>query len=116
MVVGVDITQPDAETRPIDYVENLNIELNHADIAQRILSKKLRLWRHERERRVFVRQPFVNVDVRELYFGVGTADSVKKLVTAIATPFCPDIQISTLTKDYLHYTRAAPLYLYPPPP
>ncbi len=106
MVVGVEITQPDSQTLPIDYVENLNIELNHNDIAQRILSKKLRLWRHEREHRVFVRQPFVNVNVRELYFGVSTVDPLKELVTAVATRFCQGIQISTLTKDDLDYTGA----------
>jgi hypothetical protein len=106
MVVGVEITQNDATTLPIEYVENLNIELNHQDIAQRILSKKLRLWRHERERRVFVQQTFVSVEVRELYFGVGTVAGVKELVTSIATRFCPGILISTLTKDDLDYTGA----------
>ena len=107
MVVGVEITQPHAQTVPIDYVENLSIELDHPDIAQRVLSKKLKLWGHEKERRVFVRQPFVSVDVLELYFGVGTAGPVKELVTSIANRFCPGIQISTLTKDELDYSGAA---------
>jgi len=107
VVVGVEVTQPDAQTLAIEYVENLNIDLNHEDIAQRILSKKLQLWRHERERRVFVRQPFVSVDVRELYFGVGTVDPMKELVTAVATRFCPGIRVSTLRKDDLDYTGAA---------
>jgi hypothetical protein len=109
MVVGVEITQPDAETLPINYVENLNIEANGGDIAQRILSKKLGLWRHEREHRVFVRQSFVSVDVWELYFGVATKLDVKELVTSIAKAFCPAIQISTLGKDELDYSGAAHL-------
>jgi hypothetical protein len=58
MVVGVDIRDPDAEMIPIDYVENLNIELHHDDVAKRILSKKYALWRHEKEHRVFVRKAF----------------------------------------------------------
>ncbi len=107
MVVGVEITQPDAETLPIDYVDNLDIDLNHPDIAQRVLSKKLKLWQHERERRVFVRQPFVSVNVRELYFGVGTPRPVRQLITSIANSFCPGIQISTMTKDDLDYRGAA---------
>lgn len=107
MVVGVEITQPDAQTVSVDYMENLSIDLNHPDIAQGVLSKKLQLWRHERERRVFVRQPFVSVGIRELYFGVGTAGPVKQLVTSIANRFCPGIQISTLTKDGLDYSGAA---------
>lgn len=107
MVIGVEITQPDAQTVPIDYVENLNVDLNHHDVAQRVLSKKLQLWRHERERRVFVRRPFVTVDVHELYFGVGTARPLKELITSIANNFCPGIQISTLTKDDLDYSGAA---------
>jgi hypothetical protein len=107
MVVGVEINQPDAETVPISYVDNLNIDLNHHNIAQGILSKKLQLWRHERERRVFIQQPFVRVNIRELYFGVGTPAPVKELVTAIAKRFCPGIHISTLTKDDLDYGGAA---------
>jgi hypothetical protein len=107
MVVGVEITQPDAQTVPIDYVKNLNIELDHHNIAQRILSKKLDLWHHESERRVFVRRPFVSVDVRELYFGVSTRPALRELVTSIAKAFCPGIRISTLTKDELDYSGAA---------
>jgi len=106
MVVGVEITQPHAETLPIDYVDDLNIELEHGDIAQRVLSKKLKLWHHEREHRVFVRQQFVSVDIRELYFGVGTRPNVKELVSAVAHAFCPGIQISTLTKAELDYSGA----------
>jgi hypothetical protein len=107
MVVGVDINQQDAQAVPIDYVDNLNINLNHHDIAQGVLSKKLQLWRHERERRVFVRQPFLRVNIRELYFGVGTPHPMKELVTSIANKFCPGIQITTLTKDDLDYSGAA---------
>lgn len=107
MVVGVEITEPDANIIPIDYVENLNIDLQHPDIAQGVLSKKLKLWGHEKERRVFVRQPFVGINVRELYFGVGTPAAVKELVTLIANKFCPGIQVSTLTKDELDYGGAA---------
>jgi hypothetical protein len=108
MVVGVEITQPDAQTVPIVYVDNLDIDLEHEDIAQRILSKKLQLWHHEREQRVFVRRQFVSVDIRELYFGVGTRADVKELVSAVANVFCPGIQISTLTKDELDYSGATP--------
>jgi hypothetical protein len=107
MVVGVEITQADAQTVPIDYVENLKIELDHDDIARRILSKKLQLWGHEREHRVFVREPFVSVDVRELYFGIGTRPMIKQLVTSIANKFCHGIRILTLTKDELDYSGTA---------
>ena len=107
MVVGVEITEPDAETVPIDYVENLNIELDHDNVAKRILSKKYALWGHEREHRVFVRRRFVNVAVRELYFGIGTKPIVKELVTSIANHFCSGIQISTLAKDQLDYNGVA---------
>jgi hypothetical protein len=107
MVVGVEITQVNAQTVQIDYVENLNIELDHNDIARRVLSKKLELWRHEREHRVFVRQSFVNVEVRELYFGVGTRPNIKEVVTAVANAFCPGLRVSTLTKDELDYSGAA---------
>ena len=102
MVVGVDIVDPDADTVPIDYVENLSIELNYDDVAKRILSKKYALWRHEREYRIFVRKPFVKVKVRELIFGVGTKRDVKDLVSSIARKFCPGMRISTLTKDQLN--------------
>jgi len=107
MVVGVEIRDPEAETLPIDYVDNLHVELSHDDIAKRVLSKKYALWRHEREHRVFVRKRFVRIDVRELYFGVGTKRDLKELVTSIARNFCPGIQISTLTKDQLDQNGSA---------
>jgi hypothetical protein len=107
MVVGVEVNQLEAHTVPIKYVDNLNVDLNHHDIAQDVLSKKLQLWRHERECRVFVRQPFVSVNIRELYFGVGTPRPIKQLVTSIANKFCPGIQIATLKKDDLDYSGAA---------
>jgi hypothetical protein len=101
MVVGVDVLDAEADTVPIDYVENLNLEIGHDAVAKRILSKKYVLWQHEREHRVFVRKPFIEVKVNELVFGVGTEKEVQSLVTSIAKKFCPDVKVSQLTKDQL---------------
>lgn len=105
MVVGVEVVDPQAETIPIDYVHNLDIELEHDDVAKRILSKKYDLWCHEREHRVFVRTPFVKVDVHELIFGVGTKPEVKKLVTSIALKFHPNLRVTQLNKNQLDWHR-----------
>jgi hypothetical protein len=102
MVIGVDVVEPDAQIEPIEYVENLDIDMNSDDIAKRILCKKYVFWRHEREHRVFVRdKTFIKVKVRELIFGVGTKPDVKEIVTSVARKFCPGIQISSIEKNQL---------------
>ena len=101
MVVGVEVVDPAADTVAINYVQNLNIEVDRGDVAKRILSRKYALWHHEREHRVFVHKSFVKVKVHELIFGVGTKRDVKDLVRSIAKKFCPDIQVTTLRKDQL---------------
>jgi hypothetical protein len=103
MVVGVEVVDPEAETIPIDYVQNLDIELEHDDVAKRILSKKYDLWCHEREHRVFVRKPFVKVEVHELIFGVATKPYVRELVTVIAQKFRPNLRVTQLNKDQLDW-------------
>ena len=101
MVVGVEVVDPQAETIPIDYVHNLDIELEHDDVAKRILSKKYDLWCHEREHRVFVRTPFVKVDVHELIFGVATKPTSENSLAAIALKFCLNLRVTQLNKGQL---------------
>jgi hypothetical protein len=102
MVVGVEVTDPDADVVPMDYVESFDVELHHSDVAQRILSKKLKLWQHEREHRAFVRgRPFVQVEVKKVIFGVATSKDTKELVTSVAKRFCPGIRVTTIRREML---------------
>ncbi|MES2490049.1 MAG: hypothetical protein V4607_09665 [Pseudomonadota bacterium] len=104
MAVGVEINDSAAELVPIEYVRDLGLEHDHDDVAKRILSKKFRLWRHEREQRVFVRdRSFVKVRVHELIFGVAAKKDTKDLVTKIAKKFCPEISVRTLERDELDW-------------
>ncbi len=106
-VVGVEIDDNDAETEPVNYVEDLRLnERENVDLAKTILSKKLALWSHEREHRVFKRyESFVPVKVKELIFGINTEQRHKDLLTQIAEKFCPGIAVKTIRKSELETGR-----------
>jgi hypothetical protein len=108
MVLGVSLRDPADEVEQVRYVTDLGLERDHPDVAKRILTKKYRMWRHERERRVFVRNKnFVKVDVQELIFGIGTNPELKKLITSVAKKFCPGVTVRTITRDELDRNEAA---------
>ncbi|MEM8484282.1 MAG: hypothetical protein AAF564_01975, partial [Bacteroidota bacterium] len=106
-VVGVEIDDESTETEPVNYVEDLKLnERDDGDIAKNILSKKLALWSHEREQRVFKRyDPFVAVNVKELIFGINTEQRHVDLLTQIAEKFCPGIVVRTINKSELELGR-----------
>jgi hypothetical protein len=108
MVVGVSLRDPAAEVEPVHYVTDLGLERDRPDVAKGILTKKYRMWKHEREHRVFVRNKnFVKVDIHELIFGIGTNLELKKLMTSVATKFCPGVTVRTITRDELDRDEAA---------
>lgn len=101
-VVGVEINDNDVEIESVDYVESLHIDKNANNLAKSILTKKLELWRHEKEHRVFKQHDaFVSVKVKELIFGVHTDERKKQLLSTIAKKFCPSISIKSLDRTSL---------------
>ena len=52
-VVGVDVSDEYAEIEPVNYVDDLKIDKTQGEMAKSILTKKLKLWNHEKEHRVF---------------------------------------------------------------
>jgi hypothetical protein len=97
MAVGVEITDENAQTVSIDYVDELALEQSHPDVPMRILSKKLKPWSHEQEHRVFTRgSKYVDVRVKEVVFGLATNELAKELVTEVAKKFCPRVKIRTI--------------------
>lgn len=102
MVVGVEISDQNVQIVPIDYVDELTLEKTHPNLPIRILSKKLKPWSHEQERRVFTRgAPYVDVKVKELIFGLNTDKHTKELVSDIAKKFCPCVKVRTILSDEL---------------
>lgn len=103
-VVGVSIEDVDASVEPIDYVANLKLSNISGDIAKSILTKKLKLWWHEKEHRAFKNKHkgnFINVKPLKLIFGLKASNSKKELMTSIAKKFCPDIEVSNITSSEL---------------
>jgi len=112
MVVGVEVTDPEAEIKPVTYVKDLIIKQHTADIAQLILRRKYDLWTYEEEVRVFKRnekgknaETFIEVKVKEVIFGTKTDASIKTLVTAIAKKFCSGVVVRTIKRDDLRTGR-----------
>ncbi|MBO3700518.1 hypothetical protein [Roseivirga sp. E12] len=101
-VVGVEITDDNTEVEPVQYVEELRLEGVQDNVPKHILSRKLRLWDHEQEYRVFKQnENFVKVEVKELIFGLKTDSNKKEILTKIARQFCPEIEVRTITRDQL---------------
>lgn len=102
-VVGVEISDEDVDVNPIEYVDELKLENVNGDLPKYILSRKLRLWEHEQEFRVFKREDsFVKVKVKELLFGVNTDYNKKELLTKIAKQFCPEVEVRTISSNQLN--------------
>ncbi len=101
-VVGVDVADSRAIVEPVTYVDDLQLDTTDGDIARQVLTKKLRLWEHEKEHRVLIRgDHFVSVDVKQLIFGLESDGTKKDLLTKIATKFCPSIEVTTISRDQL---------------
>ena len=101
-VVGVEITDSSADTQPVEYVNNFSLDNNSNNRAKSILTKKLKLWTHEKEQRVFIQyEPFIKVEIKELIFGLECEPRQRELLTKIAKSFCPHIEIKTISRDEL---------------
>lgn len=108
-VVGVEISDDNVDIKPIEYVDELKLENVEGDLPKYILSRKLRLWEHEQEFRVFKQnENYVKVEVKELIFGVKVDEGRKKLLTKIAEQFCPDIRVKTLSSNELDRGEVMP--------
>lgn len=101
-VVGVEVSDRDVDIKPVEYVDDLKIDHHEQDVAKSILTKKLSLWSHEKEHRVFKRNNcFVDIKVKELIFGLHVDPRQKELLTKIAEKFCKNIKISQISRDQL---------------
>ena len=101
-VVGVEVKDDHVEVEPIQYVEELNIDRNVDNLPKIILSRKLRLWDHEQEYRVFKQDDnFVKVEIKELIFGINTDHAKKEMLGKIAKQFCPGVALSSIERNQL---------------
>ena len=101
-VVGVDVTDTNTEIEEVDYVEDLVLDRNTDNLAKSILTKKLRLWNHEKEYRVLKRNDhFVGVEVKELIFGVHANPGLCELISEIALRFCPGVKVRKMQRQEL---------------
>lgn len=121
MAIGVLVNHPTAHGVDVQYVDNLNLKIaphdpdidpDYRDIAKNILSRKLRPWAYEEEHRVFVEiepfkeQPsFVNVQIKEIIFGIKSDVGKRELIRKVAEKFCPGIQIRDMVRGELDISR-----------
>lgn len=106
IVVGVSVTDPDADVKQIEYVSDLShIDMARKDIpevAKSILTKKLKMWQYERERRAFISgRSFIAVEVRELIFGFNIDKGLEKLLLKVSEKFCPNVTPRKLNRNEL---------------
>jgi hypothetical protein len=100
MVVGIEITENDASVQPVNYVDDLHIDTECADIARGILVKKLKVWRHEREQRAFIHnKDFIQIAVHEIIFGLKTNPETAEFIEKVARQFCPAIEVRTIARS-----------------
>jgi hypothetical protein len=78
------------------------------DLALEILAQKQLAWHHEQEVRVFVKQPFVGIEIRELVFGCRANPGDKDLLTQLARKLLPRVKIVNLSERDLDAPRALP--------
>ena len=101
-VVGVEICDQNVEIERVKYVDKLRIDKSDDNFAKSALTKKLQLWKHEKECRVLKRNnDFVKVEIKELLFGIHADQRKKELLEKIARKFCPQISIRTLERGAL---------------
>lgn len=116
-VVGVEIPDNQAIKRKVEYVDSLkasSFDLSKPSdvLALDILSRKLTLWEHERETRVFVdvnqesSDKFVSVEIKELLFGIKACGPKRDLLKTIAEKFCPGLSIRTIDRNDLDTGQA----------
>lgn len=121
IAIGVLVNHPNAYRTDVDYVDDLNLEIaandpsvgpDYRDIAKKILSRKLRPWAYEEEHRVFLeKEPwkeqssFVNVQIKEIIFGINSDTDKRELIKKVAEKFCPGVQIRTMDRDDLDIRR-----------
>jgi hypothetical protein len=72
-----------------------------AAVALDILTQKQLAWKHENEFRVFVRRPFVNVEIRELVFGCNISPADGDLLIRLARKCLPGVKIVKLEESDL---------------
>ena len=58
-----------------------------------ILTKKLDMWKHEKEYRVLTKKQYVNVEIIELILGYCVDESTEKFLTNEQKKFCPNAKI-----------------------
>lgn len=81
----------------IDYSNSNHFEPftgSQPDIeAIRVLSRKLKSWRHEEEYRVFTKSSYVPVDIEVLYLGCHVSKTTGGLIRKLMDITCPGVQV-----------------------
>ena len=93
---------------PVRYSTDYTFDSNATDIGADILSRKSVAWEYERECRVLGGEEFIEVEPRELLFGVRATDDFIGLLTKICSKLCPDVS--------LHRMKLTTLDSYQPDP
>ena len=91
----------------MDYVDDLKFKddlskLDPDEMAKAILKRKLKLWSHEKKYRAFKRgNCFIEVEVKELIFGVHADPKQTEIIKEVAKKLCPNKQVKTMERENL---------------
>ena len=96
-----DIVSVSKVTYPRDNIFRGLLGSDAATEARKVLSKKLRPWKHEREVRVFSKSTYVPVSLKTAYLGCQMPESQKLLVRQVIKRLNPTLEIIDLQREEL---------------
>jgi hypothetical protein len=107
IAIGVKLSEA-VQPEKIDYLRTLpRINSFQRHTPKQILKSKLQFWKYEEEWRVFTEESdknknvYVNVEIKELIFGMKTDEQAKELLQTIVNKFNPKIKCKTVERDEL---------------
>jgi hypothetical protein len=113
---GVQLPAPkprghNMEVRPVRYDSGVHIGPQQASqspdkIALEILTQKQLPWKHEHEVRVFTKNTFVPVNLKELVFGCRISAADEELLRELVKKWHPKIRISKVDVALLDHPEA----------
>ncbi len=107
--IAIGISRPrkkeDIHIEKVRYDNTISIEGAEfeapRDISVKVLSQKLHSWRHEKEYRIFSREQFIRVNIKEVILGCKIAKDDEALIRKLVEGLKPEVKIQKMKKSGL---------------
>lgn len=97
--------KPNCQIEKVRYDNTISLNRNQIisprDAAVEILSQKLYSWKHEKEYRVFTRDQFIRVSIKEVLLGCKIAKDDEALIRKFVEGLKPEIEVRKVRKTEL---------------